>query len=224
MLAEVSHGQDVGKNLSRWQWRRDVDPTLDSSCATQDGSAITATTVTQECLHSGNTRLSRLSVPTATNKTASSSLSPLFCPSDNTHYPYLHTSPSRFSIPPSFYSLPALTDFTSPLCPFPPDIMSRHYLHLSCCSSPSILSHFPPLLLSPPDRDKYHLHHSDHPPVHPFSHCMWDLALHGIRRASPLWTLSHRSCINPLVPVFITAVCFTRHCSHIRWGRKGQGM
>lgn len=51
MLAGVSHGQDVGKNLSRWQWRRDADPTADSSCATQDGGAITATTVTHECLH-----------------------------------------------------------------------------------------------------------------------------------------------------------------------------
>lgn len=111
--AGVSHGQDADGNLSRWQWRRDVDPISDSSCATQDGSVITATTVPPECLHSKhqNEQIIR-DLPPHTNTSSSLPVSAL---PPFRYEPITHPSAPlcpRFAIPPSFPSLPTLTDFT----------------------------------------------------------------------------------------------------------------
>lgn len=105
-------------------------------------------------------------VPTFTIHLAS----PLATPQNRSHYPNSFLRPPiTFSLPPSLDSTPPLTDFPYLCSPssgsFSPDLKSRHYLHLSCCATPSILFHFPPL--SPPDTDKYHLHCSvARPSVH----------------------------------------------------------
>lgn len=80
-----------------------------------------------------------------------------FCPSIPLCLLYLTlpASPLFLLLCPSFLSLP--------------DIMSSHYLHSSCCSSPSIYPlslPSPPLRLSPPDRVTYYLRHSIHTYAH----------------------------------------------------------
>lgn len=83
-----------------------------------------------------------------------------------------HVLPSFTSSHASLLALLHLTCCFSPLFPLRhsspcclQDIMSNHYLRLSCCSSPSIyplsLPSTPPRL-SPLDRATYYLHHSLH--------------------------------------------------------------
>lgn len=115
--------------------------------------------------------------------------------SDLKPIPKLISPPTvTFSFPPSLDSTPTLTDFTYLCSPssgsFSPDLKSRHYLHLSCYATPSILFHFPPL--SPPDTDKYHLHRSVPRPSVRLSGRLfsYECEFSPFRKAASLWTLS----------------------------------
>lgn len=89
-------------------------------------------------------------------------------------HPFTHVLPSFIFIHLSMHASFGFTFVSpfvlTPLCSrsllFQPEIMSSHYLHSSCSSSPSIyplsLPSAPPRL-SPPDRAAYYLHHSLQP-------------------------------------------------------------
>lgn len=130
MLAGVSHGQGVGKNLSRWQWWRDVEPIVPQPAHFRFKLCNTRRRG-NNCCHSytrlsRNTGLSRLSLPTATHNNFSLSAPPPF-----RFEAIIHTCfsihPAVVSIPPSLYSVPTVTDFTC-VCSFLCVLFPRYYI------------------------------------------------------------------------------------------------